>query len=140
MKSYPTQFSRLRYKDLPIVHLFDAMHIGKNVTGTLWKMLDGRCDRKKIAKICTDIHESNHALKVFIESNSNGDRINTSALPWLLTEQQSDALKEVIKKTKFPIGFAANISTLLSKKGDFGPGLKTHDWHTFVKVSHVLYL
>ena len=29
MKSYPTQFSRLLYyKDLPIVHLFDAMHIG----------------------------------------------------------------------------------------------------------------
>ena len=99
MKIYPTQFSRLPYyKDLPIVHLFDAMHIGKNVTKTLWKMLDGRCDREQIAKICTEIHESNHALKDFIESNSNGDRINTSALPWLLTEQQSDALKEVIKK------------------------------------------
>ena len=89
-------------------------------------MLDGRRDREHIAKIFTDIQESNHALKAFIESNSNGDRINTSALPWLLTEKQSDALKEVIKKTKFPIGFATNISTLLSKKGDFGPGLKTH--------------
>ena len=65
MKSYPTQFSRLPYyKDLPIAHLFDAMHIGKNVIETLWKMLDGRCDREQIAKICTDIHESNHALKV----------------------------------------------------------------------------
>ena len=63
----------------------------------LWKILDGRRDREQIAKICTDIHESNHALKVFIESNSNGDHINTSALPWLLTKQQSDALKEVIK-------------------------------------------
>ena len=47
MKSYPTQFSRLPYyKDLPIMHLFDAMHIGKNVIETLWKMLDGRCDRE----------------------------------------------------------------------------------------------
>ena len=61
-------------------------------------MLDGRRDREQIAKICTDIHESNHALKASIESNSNGDYINTSALPWLLTEHQSDALKEVIKK------------------------------------------
>ena len=87
-------------------------------------MLDGRCDREKIDKICTNIHESNNALKAFIESNSNGDRINTNALPWLLMEQQSDALKEVTKKTKFPIGFAANISTLLSKKGDFGPRSK----------------
>ena len=97
-------------------------------------------DSEQIAKICTNINESNHALKYFIESNSNGDHINTTALPWLLTEQQSDALKEVIKKEKFLIGFVANISTLLSKKGDFGPGLKTHDWHTFLKVSHVFYL
>ena len=81
MKSYLTPFSRLPYyKDLPIAHLFDAMHIGKNVIETLWKMLDGRRDREKITKIFIDIHESNHALKAFIESNSNGDRINTSAL------------------------------------------------------------
>ena len=99
MKSYPTQFSRLPYyKDLSIMHLFDAMHIGKNVTETLWKMLDGRHDREQIAKICTDIYESNHALNFFIESNSNGDCINTSVLPLLLMEKQSDALKEVIKK------------------------------------------
>ena len=32
IKSYPTQFSRLPYyKDISIMHLFDAMHIGKNV-------------------------------------------------------------------------------------------------------------
>ena len=67
--------------------------------------MDGRRDREQIAKICTDIHESNHALKASIESNSNGDFINTSALPWLLTEQQSDALKEVIKKQNFQQDF-----------------------------------
>ena len=76
------------------MHLFDAMHIGKNVTETLWKMLDGRCDREQIAKKFTDIHESNHALKASIESNNNGDCINTSALPWLLTKQKSDELKK----------------------------------------------
>ena len=93
--------------------------------------MDGRCNREQIA--------TNHALKDSIESNSNGDHINTSALPWLLMEQQSDALKEVIK-INIPTRFATNISTLVSKKGDFRLRLKTHDWHTFVKVSHVLYL
>ena len=39
------------------------MHIGKNVIETLWKMLDGRHDKEKIAKIFTDIHEFNRALK-----------------------------------------------------------------------------
>ena len=65
------------------------------------KILDGRHDIENFAKICNDIHESNHALKYFIESISNGDHINTSVLPWLLTKQQSDALKEVIKKKDF---------------------------------------
>ena len=46
LKIYPTQFTRFSYYEkLPIVHLFDPMHIGKNVTETLWKILDGRCDR-----------------------------------------------------------------------------------------------
>ena len=82
------------------MHLFDVMHIGKNVTKTLWKILDGRHDREQIAKKFTNIHESNHALKDFIESNSNGDYINMSVLSWLLMKQQSDTLKEVIKKIK----------------------------------------
>ena len=78
------------------MHLFDTMHIGKNVIETLWKILDKRCDKEKLGKICSDIHDSNHAMKNIIESNSNGDRINASALPWLLTEQQSNSIKEVI--------------------------------------------
>ena len=57
------------------------MHIGKNITDTLWKILDGRRDKEKIVKICNDIHESNHALKIFIDSNSNEDRINMSVIP-----------------------------------------------------------
>ena len=80
------------------MHLFDAMHIGKNITETLWKILDGRHDKEKMVKICNDIDKYNHALKFSIESNSNGNRINTSVLPWLLMQQQTDAIFEVIKK------------------------------------------
>ena len=55
------------------MHLFDPMHIGKNVTETLWKILDGRCDKDQIVKTCSDIEESNHAMKNDIQSNKNGD-------------------------------------------------------------------
>ena len=55
---------------------------------------------KKLPKFYIDIHESNHALKYFIESNSNRNLINISVLPCLLTKKQSDALQEVIKKNK----------------------------------------
>jgi hypothetical protein len=48
------------------------MHIGKNVTKKLWRILDGRSDKEKNSKICSDIHEANHAMKNVINSNSDG--------------------------------------------------------------------
>jgi hypothetical protein len=37
MKCYPTQLMRFPYYDeLKIAHLFDTIHIGKNVTDMLW--------------------------------------------------------------------------------------------------------
>ena len=135
MKSYLKQFSRLPYyEQLKIVHLFDTMHIGKNVAETLWRILDGRRDKEKIVKICNDIQEANHAMKDVIEYLDNdGDQINISSLPWLLTEQQSNAVKEVIQKMKFPTGFCSNIKNIVTKRGDFS-SVKTHDWHVFIKV------
>ena len=54
------------------MHLFDTMHIGKNVNETLWKIFDGRHDKEKIAKICRDILDFNHAMINIVESNRNG--------------------------------------------------------------------
>jgi hypothetical protein len=69
---------------------------------------------------------------VIINSNGDGREQNTS-LPWLLMEQYRNIVKEVIRKIRFPTGFLSNIQNILTKKGDFG-GVKTHDWHTFIKV------
>ena len=99
----------------------------------LWRILDGRTDKERIGKICCDIREANHALQsVIINSNGDGREKNTS-LPWLLTEQQGNIIKEVIQKIRYLMGFSSNIQNILTKKGDFG-GVKTHEWHTFIKV------
>jgi hypothetical protein len=37
------------------------------------------------------------------------------------------------------MGFASNIKNILTKKGEFG-GVKTHDWHTFIKVIILVYI
>jgi hypothetical protein len=134
MKSYPIQFSRFSYyKHLQIVHMFDTMHIKNNTTKLLWKILDGRTDKERIGNICSDIQEANHALQsVIINSNGDGREQNIS-LPWLLIEQQSLVVKEVIRKIRFLMGFSSNIQNILMKKGDFG-GVKTHEWNTFIKV------
>ena len=63
MKCYPAQFMSFPYyEELKTVHLFDTMHIEKNVTETLWRIIDGRRDKEKIVKICTDIQEANHTM------------------------------------------------------------------------------
>jgi hypothetical protein len=127
MKSYPMKFNRLPYYEhLQIVHLFDTMHIGKNITELLWRILDGRIDKERIGNICCDIQEANRALQsVVINSNGDGREQNTS-LPWLLMEKQRNIVKEVIRKIRFPMAFSSNIQNILTKKGDFG-GVKTHD-------------
>jgi hypothetical protein len=67
MKCYPPQFMRFPYyEELKIAHLFDIMHIEKNVTKMLWRIIDGRRDKEKIVKICTDIQEANHAMRSVI--------------------------------------------------------------------------
>ena len=74
MKSYPSQFMRFPYyQDLKIAHLFDTMHIGKNVIETLWRIIDGRRDKEKVVKICSDIQEANHAMQSGIQSNNDED-------------------------------------------------------------------
>jgi hypothetical protein len=65
--------------------------------------------------------------------------LDRNNLPWLLTEQQSNDVKEVIQRIKFSMGFASNIKSILMKKGEFG-GVKTHDWHTFIKVIILVYI
>ena len=37
------------------------------------------------------------------------------------------------QKIKFPTRFCSNMKIILTRKGDFG-GVKTHDWHIFIKV------
>ena len=87
MKSYPIQFSRFPYyKNLQIAHLFDTMHIRKNAIEIIWRILDGRIDKDKIGKLCSDITEANHTLQSVINSNVREGYRNIS-IPWLLTEK-----------------------------------------------------
>ena len=113
--------------------MFDTMHIEKNVTGTLWRLLELRSDKEKIVKFCKDIQEGNHAMKDVIQFHRNEDQININSIPWMLMEQQSNVVKEVMQKIKFLTGFYANMNNIITKKGDFA-GVKMHDWHVFMKV------
>ena len=88
------QFSRFPYYEhLQIVHLLDTMHIRKNIIELLWRILDGKTDKERNGKICSDIQEANHTLQcVIIDSNGDGHQQNIS-LPWCLMEQQINIVK-----------------------------------------------
>jgi hypothetical protein len=130
MKSCPTQFMRFPYyQDLKIVHLFDTMDIGNNLTKTLWQIIDSRRDKEKIFKICSDIQEANHAMQSGIQSNSDG---YLNRIPWLLIEYKRNGVQEVIRRINFSTVFSSNINNILTKKGEFS-GVKTHDFFLFVQ-------
>ena len=97
MKSYPIQFNRLSYYEhLQIDHLFDTMHIGNNVTKTLWKLLELRREKDKVVKSCKDIQERNHAMKDVIQFHSNGEQVNINSIPSMFMEKQRNVVKEVM--------------------------------------------
>ena len=49
-------------------------------------------------------------------SNRSDGVLDQNNLPWLLTEQQSNDVKEVIQRIKFPTGFSSNIKNILTKE------------------------
>ena len=65
-------------------------------------------------------------MKDVIQFHHNKDQININSLPWMLMEQQSNVVNEVMRKIKFSTGFCANMKNIITKKGDFA-GVKTHD-------------
>ena len=65
-------------------------------------------------------------MKDIIQFNINEDQINIKSLLWMLTEHQSNVVKEVMRKIKFPTGFCVNMKNIITKKGDFA-GVKMHD-------------
>ena len=72
-------------------------------------------------------------MKYVTQFHRNRDQININSLPWMLTDQQSNVVKEVMRKIKFSIGFCVNMKNIITKKGDFAD-VKTHDCHVFMKV------
>ena len=54
----------------------------------LWRILDGRCDKENISKICSNIQEANHAMLNIIDLNRpNG--VNRNSLPCYLKKMKS---------------------------------------------------
>ena len=99
-----------------------------------------RSDKEKIVKFFKDIQEGNHAMKDVVQFHSNEDQVKINSIPWMFTEQQSNVVKEVMRKIKFPTRFCVNLNNIITNKGDFA-GVKTHDRHVFMNgIIIVMYI
>ena len=67
-------------------------------------------------KACKDIQERNNAMKYVIQFHTNGEQVNINSIPWMFTELQSNVVKELMRKIKFPTRFCANLKNILTKK------------------------
>ena len=58
MKIYPIQFNGLPYyENLQIDHIFDTLHIEKNVTETLWRLFELRSEKEKNVKFANTFNK-----------------------------------------------------------------------------------
>ena len=78
-------------------------------------------------------------MKDVIQFHRNGNQIDINSLPWMLTEQQRNVVKQVMRKIKFHTGFCANMKNIITNKGDF-VGVKTHDCNIFIKVNIIMFV
>jgi hypothetical protein len=58
MKQFSIHFNKLPYYEhLLVAHLFDIIHIGKNDTKFLWRILDGSNKKDQFSNVRSDIEE-----------------------------------------------------------------------------------
>ncbi|XP_057842572.2 uncharacterized protein LOC131051993 [Cryptomeria japonica] len=115
------------YENLPIAHLFDTMHIGKNVAECLWKHLNGTNLEAQI-KLRKDLQVVSVMPNMWLHENNSYNHA-----PWTFTSKEKENIIDTMKSIRFPSGFGATLKNLFTRDGSEFSGLKTHDWHNWIK-------
>lgn len=127
---------RLRYwKDVMLPHNFDVMHIEKNVCDNIINTLlgiDGKSKDNLNARLdlkLLDIRKYLHPVEV-------GDSYYLPPAPFSMSSEEKKLFCEVLKRIKFPDGYASDIRRHVHVKEKRIIGLKSHDNH--ILLQHLL--
>jgi len=128
-----TIFSELPYyEDLPIFHMFDTMHIGNNFFVCLYNMLfeKNSVHGRKLNKLQVrmDLKEVGRMPHLWPDDNGN-----FADDPWSLSKEGKGQMIKSIKSVRFPTSFGVNFKKVFTKGNEL-IGMKTHDWHNFLRV------
>ncbi len=120
------------WRHLKIFHLLDPMHIFKNVGHSLWKHLVGLKDSPASR---ASLVEYNSKPKLWPRENNVSRNIEHPKAPWVLTPEEISILNNRIRSIRTPTGHGASLRNIFMLDDTTLSGLKTHDWHNFIKVN-----
>ena len=112
--------------------MFDTIHIGKNVSYCLYNMLFEKSSKpgKPLNKLQVRMDLKEAGRMPHLWPDDDGNFVDD---PWSLTKEGKGQKIKSIKSVRFPIGFGVNFKKAFTKGNELA-GIKTHDWHNFLRV------
>ncbi|XP_012850059.1 PREDICTED: uncharacterized protein LOC105969828 [Erythranthe guttata] len=117
------------WKELPLRHNLDVMHVEKNVCESListilhcGKSRDGVNARKDL---------ENMQIRKDLYAQPRGSKTYLPAAPWTLSKSEKKNFCERLYNFKGPDGYCSNIGKCVSLEECKVIGLKSHDYHTY---------
>ncbi|MCO5567180.1 hypothetical protein L7F22_020868 [Adiantum nelumboides] len=107
------------------------MHIFKNVGHSLWQHLVGF---KDTAATRNDLKDQNSKPNLWPLFDETGRETTYAPAPWVLTAEEVQTINTRIQLIRTPTGYGASCQNLFTLDDKSLSGLKTHDWHNFVKI------
>ncbi|MCO5575797.1 hypothetical protein L7F22_029602 [Adiantum nelumboides] len=109
------------------------MHIFKNVGHSLWQHLVGL---KDTAAARNDLKDQNSKPNLWPLSDETRRETTYEPAPWVHTAEEVQTINKRIQLIRTPTGYGASCRNMFTLDDKSLFGLKTHDWHNFLK--HVL--
>lgn len=123
------------WKDIPVRHNLDVMHIEKNVCEILLAMMLNTSGKTKDDINARKDLEELRIKKRYWLSNKNGERGAKPGLFWLKDDEKKMFFQS-LRNLKVPIGFSSNWSNVVKADSLDLKGLKSHDYH--ILMQHLL--
>ena len=112
--------------------MFDTMHIGKNVSSCLYNMLFEKSSKpgKPLNKLQVRMDLKEAGRMPHHWPDDDGNFVDN---PWSLTKEGKGEMIKSIKSVRFPTSFGVNFKKEFTKGNELD-GMKTHDWHNFLRM------
>ncbi|XP_010431497.1 PREDICTED: uncharacterized protein LOC104715823 [Camelina sativa] len=119
------------WKDMPVRHNIDVMHVEKNVSDAMLAMLMQSVKSKDGVKARKDLADMGIRQKLHTQEKGKRTYLPPAAY-WLSKSEKTEFCKR-LSSFRGPDGYSANISNCVSVDPPMIGGLKSHDHHVLLQ-------